>query len=128
MSVFCPKCHSNHIDILNLAKKSIGTVGTLAGATSGAAGVIQGARAGFSVVSALPPGTHPYAQIAAVIIGCLVGGATGCAIGVSLGEMVDENILDNFLCLECGHTFSLNKGEISNMNMQFGEGDYPLHP
>jgi hypothetical protein len=39
------------------------------------------------------------------IIGCLLGGATGGALGAKLGEVVDQNILNNFICLDCGFAF-----------------------
>jgi hypothetical protein len=36
----------------------------------------------------------------------MVGGATGASAGVILGDVLDDCVLDNFVCLECGYSFS----------------------
>jgi hypothetical protein len=30
----------------------------------------------------------------------------GAEVGKKVGEEIDEHILDNYRCLDCGHTFS----------------------
>ncbi len=106
MPIICPKCDSERIHTRNRARKAGGAVGTLAGATTGAAGLFQGARYGWAAAASIAPMGMPYTRIAGAIIGGIVGATTGCAIGVSLGELVDDNVLDNHKCLTCGYTFS----------------------
>lgn len=105
----CPRCQSSRIDTRNRAKRTVGTLGTLAGAASGAAGVLNGARVGWKAGQIVGPIGQPYTCIAAAIIGGIVGGTTGCAIGASFGELADDTILKNCVCLACGYTFSANK-------------------
>ncbi len=38
-------------------------------------------------------------------MGALFGGAAGCVAGAAVGEAVDANVLDNFECQACGHSF-----------------------
>jgi hypothetical protein len=122
MTLICPKCHSERIDTRNLARKAGGTLGTLAGATSGAAGLFQGARAGWAAASIIAPQGMAYTRIAGAIIGGIVGATTGCAIGVSLGELVDDNVLDNYCCLACDYTFSQNRAkQPASSNPSFGQ-------
>jgi hypothetical protein len=122
MTVICPKCHSERIDTRNRARKVGGTIGMAAGATTGAAGLFQGARAGWATASIIAPHGMPYTRIAGAIIGGIVGATTGCAIGVSLGELVDDNVLDNYCCLACCHTFSPNRiKQHAPSNPSFGQ-------
>jgi len=46
--------------------------------------------------------------LAGAIIGGLFGAAAGGAVGTRVGEAVDDHILDNYQCLACGYTFSLD--------------------
>ena len=106
MTLSCPHCHSERIHLNNYAKKTCGTIGTVAGAAVGVAGRIGGAEVGALVGLAAGPAGAALGGIAGAIIGGLFGGAAGCAVGVKLGEVVDNNILDNYLCLDCDYTFS----------------------
>ena len=80
-----------------------------AGATTGAAGLFQGAQVGWAAASSMVPTGMPYTKIAGAIIGGIIGATTGCAIGLSLGELLDDNVLHNYRCLSCGFTFSPNR-------------------
>jgi hypothetical protein len=44
------------------------------------------------------------------VIGALLGGATGASAGVILGDVLDERVLDNYRCLACGYSFSVDPG------------------
>ncbi|MET3119986.1 hypothetical protein AAKU64_004234 [Undibacterium sp. GrIS 1.8] len=114
MITLCPKCQSDRIDTKNYAKKTGGTIGTVAGVVFGAAGVVTGAELGAAtgVTAGLTAGLiagpigSVIGSIAGAIIGGLVGGTAGCTAGAKFGEMVDETILDNYHCLECDYHFS----------------------
>ena len=88
MSLQCPKCQSERIDVLNSGKKAFGTIGTIVGCVGGVVAGLSGAR---------------------VIGGMFVGGIAGGTTGAALGEVVDENILNNFHCLDCRYKFSLHR-------------------
>ena len=45
----CPKCQSTRVDARNLARKTGGAIGTLAGTTSGIAFALSGAETGATV-------------------------------------------------------------------------------
>lgn len=101
----CPHCHSTHIETLGYGRRIGGTVGTVAGAASGAAGAMGGAEIGAAV--GLLAG--PLGALLGVIAGALMGGLSGAAVGgvagSQLGRVVDENLLDNYRCSSCSHTF-----------------------
>ena len=109
MNHHCPRCHSSRIDTKNLAKRAVGTLGTLAGAASGVAGFLKGAKTGWKTSLIIGPIGQPYSSIAGAIIGGIIGGTSGCALGVSFGEIVDDTVLNNCVCLACGHTFGANR-------------------
>lgn len=102
MSLKCPKCECERIDTKDIARKTGGSVGTLAGATGGALGALSGAEIGGSVGTLGGPGGVVFGAI----VGALIGGATGCILGASLGEAIDQHVLNNCLCLRCGYSFS----------------------
>ena len=102
MSLQCPKCQSERIDVRNNAKKAIGSIGTVIGCIGGVAAELKCARVG-------PIGTTVGGVTGAIIGGMFIGGIAGGTAGVALGEVVDENILDNYLCLDCEYTFSLHR-------------------
>ena len=106
MTSRCPKCQSDRIGTKNLARKAGGAIGTLAGATHVAVGVLGSMPAGGVTTLAAVSRDTSYSSIASAILNGLLGGATGCAIGATLGEAVDSHILDNLQCLGCGYTFS----------------------
>ncbi|MAL97679.1 MAG: hypothetical protein CL583_04420 [Alteromonadaceae bacterium] len=49
----------------------------------------------------------PVSGIGGAVIGGLLGGVTGVSAGIILGDVLDEVVLDNYRCLECGHSFSI---------------------
>jgi hypothetical protein len=95
MSISCPQCDSDRIRSKNIGRKAGGTIGTFAGAARGAT---MGAAAG--------PAGAIVGGIAGALMGGLFGGSAGGAIGSRIGKAVDDNILDNYQCRDCGHTFS----------------------
>ncbi len=38
-----------------------------------------------------------------------LGGVAGGIAGATLGEQMDDKVLNNFQCLECGYSFSVNR-------------------
>lgn len=102
MSLQCPRCASERIDTKDIARKTAGSVGTVAGAAGGAIGALNGAEIGGSVGTLAGPGGVVFG----VLVGLLVGGGTGCVLGASLGEVIDQHVLNNCMCLQCGYTFS----------------------
>ena len=124
MTLICPRCNTGRIITRDRARKVVGAVGMAAGATTGAAGLFQGAQAGWNAASAISPPSMPYTRIAGALIGGIIGATTGCAIGLSLGELVDDNVLHNYCCLSCRFTFSPNKKRQSTPTTQkFGQTD-----
>ena len=110
MSLQCPKCQSERIDVRNNAKKAIGSIGTVIGCIGGVAAELKCARVGAVIGSPFGPiGTTVGGVTGAIIGGMFIGGIAGGTAGVALGEVVDENILDNYLCLDCEYTFSLHR-------------------
>lgn len=105
-SMNCPSCNSERIDKKNYGKK----VGTAVGGTAGFAGGATGATAGAEAGAALGIIGGPVGAIAGGFAGAIVGGLLGAVAGgfagQKAGEMVDEHILDNYECLDCGHSFS----------------------
>ena len=51
MNELCSQCKSPHLARKNIGKKTRSVIGTMAGAASGAAGVINGAELVFNCVS-----------------------------------------------------------------------------
>jgi outer membrane lipoprotein SlyB len=45
-------------------------------------------------------------SVAGAIFGALIGAATGGVAGAKLGEVIDQRVLDNYVCQDCGLTFS----------------------
>ena len=91
MQPICPNCQSSNVATLNKARKIGGTVGAAIGAINGAK-----AAANNGMVSV----------IATATMGAISGGIAGCIAGSTLGATLDDEILDNFQCLSCGHTFN----------------------
>ncbi|MDR9498891.1 MAG: hypothetical protein RI556_06930 [Hydrogenovibrio sp.] len=103
MAEICPKCGSHKVVTQNTARKIGGGVGLVGGATAG----FLGARGGMVAGSAF----GPVGSLSGAIIGGLTGAASCGIVGAHLGERIDQNVLDNFLCDECGHTFSYSDKE-----------------
>lgn len=105
MAPTCPHCRSTHVETLGYGRRIGGTVGTVAGAASGAAGAMGGAEMGVVVGLLAGPLGAILGGIAGALMGGLAGAAVGGVAGSQLGGVVDENILDNYRCYSCGHSF-----------------------
>ncbi|WP_232453836.1 hypothetical protein [Burkholderia ubonensis] len=102
----CPQCNSSRVDTLNIGRKAGSTIGSVAGATSGMAMAFSGAEAGAAVGAIGGPLGSVFGGVAGAVIAGLLGSAAGCAAGSAVGAAIDENVLDNYRCMSCGHTFS----------------------
>lgn len=105
--VRCPRCLCSRIDTRNLARKAGSTIGSVAGATGGMAAALAGAETGAVVGSIAGPLGTVFGGLAGAVIAGLVGSAAGAAAGSAVGAAIDNNVLDNHLCLACGHAFSV---------------------
>lgn len=105
--VRCPRCLSSRIDTRNLARKAGSTIGSVAGATGGMAAALAGAETGAVVGSIGGPLGTVFGGLAGAVIAGLAGSAAGCVAGSVVGAAIDDNVLDNHLCLVCGHAFSV---------------------
>ena len=101
----CPHCQSARIDTLNVGRKAGSTIGSVAGATSCVAMALSGAETGATVGAIGGPVGSIFGGIAGAVIAGLLGSAAGSAAGPAVGAVIDDNILDNYRCLSCGHTF-----------------------
>lgn len=114
MSHTCPRCQSERVVSRNRARKATVTVGGLAGAlasgSSAWASARMGARIGLQVGAGMGivagPGGPVLGAVAGAMLAALAGAAAGCTVGAALGEFLDDKLLNNHLCLDCGHSFS----------------------
>ena len=96
MTLSCPNCHSQQIDSKNQGRKTASTIGSVAGAADGASKMLNHIHA---IIPIKP-------SMGSVVLSGFIGAVAGGVIGSKFGEFVDDNILDNYLCLKCGYTFS----------------------
>ncbi|WP_233444920.1 hypothetical protein [Paraburkholderia caribensis] len=108
-TLHCPNCRSSRIETLNVARKAGGTIGSVAGATSGMAMAFSGAEAGAVVGAVGGPIGSIFGGLAGAVIAGLVGSAAGCAAGSAVGAAIDDNLLENFRCRSCGHSFGAHQ-------------------
>lgn len=111
-AVFCPNCGSPNTQTKNHGKKIGGALGTAAGVMSSLSGAAKGARVGAAIAFRIAVTTTPLNSVTAALLGALTGGAIGCAAGSGLGRAgpgraIDETVLNNHLCLRCGHSFQI---------------------
>ncbi len=109
-SLGCPQCGSMEISTLNVARIAGSTIGSVAGATSGFAMALSGAEAGAAVGAIGGPIGAVFGGFTGAVLAGLLGSAAGNAAGSALGAAIDENMLDNYRCLSCGHTFGALHG------------------
>jgi hypothetical protein len=87
-----------------------GLAGALASGSSAWASARAGARIGLQVGAGLGivagPGGTVLGAVAGALLAALAGAAAGCTVGAALGEFLDDKLLNNHLCLDCGHSFS----------------------
>ena len=107
MSLCCPKCNSTRLGRRFVGRRTVASIGTIAGSLSGAVGALRGAQVGMSLGIIGGPPTMTIGALAGAALGAMVGGAFGCKIGADLGELVDQDVLNDCECLDCG--FSFNK-------------------
>lgn len=104
--IFCPRCASPKTQTRNRAKKFGGAFGTCLGVASSLSGAAKGAAAGAVIGVRAAAHTSPLNSIPAAVLGALACGAIGCASGAALGRVIDDTVLNNHLCMDCGHSFS----------------------
>lgn len=105
--IFCPRCSSPKTQAKNHPKKIGGAFGTCVGIANSFSGVAKGAAAGAALGFKATAPTSSLNSVTAAVLGALAGGAIGCAAGASLGQVIDDTVLNNHLCLHCGHSFSI---------------------
>lgn len=101
----CPHCQSARVDTLNVGRRAGSTIGSVAGATGAVAMALSGAETGAAVGAIGGPVGSIFGGIAGAVIAGLLGSAAGSAAGSAVGAAIDDNILDNYRCLSCDHTF-----------------------
>ena len=105
----CPSCNSGRVVTKNIGKQTGGLIGAAGGVASGAAGALSGAEAGAVLGVVGGPVGIAIGSIAGAILGGLFGGVAGGIAGATLGEQIDDKVLDNYQCLACGYSFSVNR-------------------
>lgn len=103
----CPSCKSLQTEPRHHARRIGGAIGAAAGAVSAAAAALSGAELGAAVGAIGGPLGAMCGAIGGAVIAGLAGAAAGCATGAALGSAIDQNVLDNWCCRACGHTFSI---------------------
>jgi hypothetical protein len=114
MTLACPRCLSERVVSRNRARKTTVTIGGLAGAlasgssawTTARAGARIGMQVGAGLGIVAGPGGTVLGAVAGALLAALAGAAAGCTVGAALGEFLDDKLLNNHLCLDCGHSFS----------------------
>jgi len=101
----CPECQSLRIETRNHGRRIGSAIGTAAGATSVFVMTLSGGEVGAVVGLIAGPIGSACGGIAGAIVAGLIGGAAGCATGAVFGKALDTNILNNYHCRACGHTF-----------------------
>ena len=114
-SLLCPNCGSENIRIKNIAKKTGGAIGVVAGGASGIAGAMNGARLGFVVGAVGGPVGAFAGSLAGAALGCILGAAVGREVGMTVGGLVDDHLLNNYECLSCSHAFGSDDPISSDM-------------
>lgn len=102
----CPHCGSLRLSQRYLARRVLGFIGTLAGATGSGLRAWQGAEVGGAIGATAGPPGMALGAVAGAVLGALAGGSTGCAIGVRLGDAIDSGLLNDLPCQNCGHHFN----------------------
>lgn len=101
----CPACHSDQIQHCHYGKRAGGTIGTVAGAFSGASGATAGALEGARIGATVMRFAGPTATASGAVLGAISGGLIGCVAGLKLGEVVDQELLCRYRCTQCGKHF-----------------------
>lgn len=117
MVIQCPKCGSFNIKERNHAQKTLGVIGTVAGAGVGLRAAIYGSNIGMRLgLVAGPPGGI-FGLVVGGIFGAFVSGSFGCSLGTAVGKQIDQSILDNYECFDCNCSFSKDHDSSDTDNM-----------
>ncbi len=111
----CPHCQSHRIVARNHARKTCGTLGTLAGAGM----AVRSVKLGTTIGRFFGPPGVVAGGMAGIVFAGLSGAILGNSTGSKLGTMLDDSVLNNYRCLSCERTFS-RPSEIY-------EGEYSSH-
>jgi len=91
MSIFCPNCNSPNVSGSQIAQRTGASIGTIGGA-------IYGYRIGTVF--------GPIGMFTGAMAGLICGAMSGCEAGHAIGKIIDENIINEYQCNNCQHTFS----------------------
>ena len=100
----CVACQSCRVQARHYARRVGSLVGGLAGATAAQAIDATPEGACHLASSADIPNAVAVGVPQQVLLG-FIGAHIGSQIGAELGQQVDQSILNNYVCLDCGHTF-----------------------
>lgn len=101
----CPACSSSRIHFKNTGRKIGSAVGSIAGAAAGASAALSGAETGVLLGLMVGPAGAAIGGLAGAVLGGLFGASAGCLGGAKVGETFDRTVLENRICLDCGHAF-----------------------
>tara|TARA_Y100000296_G_scaffold82919_1_gene112810 strand:+ start:8266 stop:8685 length:420 start_codon:yes stop_codon:yes gene_type:complete len=110
MTIICPNCHSSRVGVRNFGRTTCGTVGSVAGAHL----AMQGIQMGTTVGRFFGPPGIVIGGTAGLIIAGISGAMLGGKAGTELGAMIDNNILKNYKCMDCHHTFGESNSQLEN--------------
>lgn len=106
----CPQCYSTRVVSLNSGRKVFGVLGTVLGAIAGISLVIASGGTGSAGALARTSGTAlVLGNLGRAMSSGVINGVIGGQAGIALGRMLDDDVLDNYECLKCSHTFKKDK-------------------
>ena len=88
----CPECGLNHIQ----QRKTAQTVGQVVGAMGGIV---------VSMLWPMPGNKLPIPKLPQQVYQYITFAKTGAVVGGEIGMVIDEHLLNNCVCLACGHEF-----------------------
>ena len=92
----CPECGGNRIQ----QRKTAQTVGQVLGAVGGiAVGMLFPFSGSKLPIPKLPQQVYQYITFA----------KTGSVVGGEIGMVIDEHLLNNCVCMACGHEFKQHR-------------------
>jgi len=124
-SISCPRCGSPEIVSRNFARKICSVIGTFAGAAHSVAESLARPQRIPTLSSVTGPFDVPIGGFSGAVMKALLGGAAGCAAGAMVGSAIDDNILNNYKCESCGHTFSNRHLDVDRPWPIPGISDFP---
>ncbi|HLR17259.1 MAG TPA: hypothetical protein VK099_05240 [Alcanivoracaceae bacterium] len=104
----CPQCFSTRTAPLTRARVILGTAGTILGVIAGVALAISSSPAsGANTVIRATGAAIALGSLSKAISNGALNGVLGGQAGIALGRMLDDEVLDNYECLKCSHTFKV---------------------